>query len=101
MMAGLDGEALGQAVGVVAVAIVAAWRIVAGFRKSPSTPPPERAPSPHEVREALQEFRDLLDEFRELTKDQHHEIGRQLDRIEAQLRLADAVAAARREIGPR
>ncbi|MFH5773616.1 hypothetical protein ACHFJ0_05140 [Paracoccus sp. NGMCC 1.201697] len=88
-MEGFDGEKMGQAVGIVSALLIGFWSIVRGFKKSDATPPAERAPNIHEIRQALSEFRGMVEEARDdakdLAKDQYNEVKRQLDRIEIML----------------
>lgn len=46
-------ELIGQGVGALFMIIAAAYAVVKGHKKSPGTPPVDRAPPPHEVRQAL------------------------------------------------
>ena len=88
-MSGIDGEIAGQAVGVLMVAIVAAWRIVSGVKKGDGKPPDERAPTPHQMREDVAEILDRLKSLERgfaATDDDLRDLFRTLARIEALLR---------------
>lgn len=104
-MAEFDPETMGQGIGLVLIGIVAAWRVIAGKKQGDGQAPPERPPSMHEVKAAIETIRDhsekqgvlcakildMLEEQATDAKDRHHEIERQLDRVEMQGRITDAV----------
>ena len=98
-----DLETLQKVGGGIAALAIGVFAVL-GSRRSDGKPPEDRAPSPHAVREAMADLRAVLAEIRAdleddrgASTDRYHELRRHLDRIEAHLRMADAVAAARRE----
>jgi hypothetical protein len=94
-----------QKVGGGAAAVLFGFLAIWGARRGDGKPPEDRAPSQHAVREAITEIRtvlinirDEIDTDRDAAKDRYHGLTRHLDRIEARLDRADAVAAVRREV---
>lgn len=81
-----------QAIGT---GVAAFFMIVAGMRgakKSDGTPPAERAPTTHELKEALSNMTSLVEGLRETLRDiqdqdrdRYYAVSRQLDRLEAQI----------------
>lgn len=92
--------------GVLAAVVLAGAYIVKVEAQSdqPLPPPPERAPQEHEVRTALADLRTALERLQDVLERQHdqhkdelRDIQRQLDRIEGNRRLEDALAAIHRQ----
>lgn len=94
-----------QAIGGGVAAILAGIGLWFGNRKSSGKPPEQRAPSAHELREALTELRGFIKEMRESRDehdDDHRQIARQLDRIEDRLKFSAEIQSWReRTIPPR
>lgn len=90
-MENINGELLGQAIGVIAVIIVGAWTVVKGMVKGDGKPPADRAPSQHEIREVLYDIRRSMQRGFKDNDDDHREITHQLDRMERRQVLRDEI----------
>lgn len=83
-------SAIGAGIAAILIAVGTWW----GTRKGDGKPPPDRAPAPHEVKEALAALHRLIAELREKLDDHdddHRQIARQLDRIETRLQISNEV----------
>lgn len=91
-------QAIGAGIAAFLIALGTWW----GAKRGDGKPPADRAPAPHEVREALAELRRLVENMREDHNDDARQIANQLDRIENRLRLNDEIRHfADRTIPPR
>lgn len=94
-------QAIGAGIAAFLIALGTWW----GTRKGDGKPPADRAPSPHELREAMAELRRQLTEMREKMDDHdddHRQIARQLDRIENRQQINGEIQSWRdRTIPPR
>lgn len=107
-MGNTDFETLGQALVAVAFAVVGAYRLYVGHKKSDSKPPEHRPPSPAEIRVACEGLQQTLDRLSgklerhiEVTNDDMRDVQRQLDRIESATRLCSAMSDIDRKYGRR
>ncbi|MDQ7775243.1 hypothetical protein [Paracoccus aminovorans] len=94
-------QAIGAGIAAFLIALGTWW----GTKKGDGKPPADRAPAPHEVKEAIADLRKLIEDVRESLDnhdDDHRQIARQLDRIENRLQITNEVQHWRdRTIPPR
>ncbi len=81
-MQGGNWEVIGQALGIIALVVTAAYGIVRGHKKSDGAAPVDRAPPQNEVKAALESLRAGVDRHAETIGDDITDIRRQLDRLE-------------------
>lgn len=93
-MDGFNGEVLGQAIAVTCMAVMGAYTIWKGHRKSDGTPPENRPPPVNETRAALEALRERIEHHNGLAEDDRRDMARQLDRIERTVeRICDRLDA--------
>ena len=108
MLKDLNGEVLGQAIIIIAFAIVGAYRLWSGHRKGDGTPPPHRPPPQNEIKEVCTQLAEATDRLQrkldrhvEISADDMRDLHRQLDRIESAVRLCSATGEIERRYGRR
>lgn len=105
-MENLSAQAVGQAFVVIAFAIVGAYRLWAGHAKSEGKPPESRPLPQNELKNTCENMQRSIDALHtklerhtEITIDDLRDISRQLDRLEAAMRLSSAVSDIERRFG--
>ena len=108
MLSSADGEAVGQALLVVAFGVVGAYRVWAGHKKGDGAPPAHRPPPPNEIKEVCAQLSEAVDRLQrrldrhvEVSGDDMRDLQRQLDRIESAVRLCSAMGEIERRYGRR
>ena len=103
-MVNASAEAIGQALIVVAFGVVGAYRLWVGHKQSSGKPPENRPPPRDDFKEAcsalcreLAKLQDKIEHHTMITSDDMRELQRQMDRIEAALRVNAAIEEIRRQ----
>lgn len=105
-MGGFNWENMGQGLAALLLGILGAFRLIQGHRAGDRKPPAERAPTSHAVSSAcenlekqIERLHDRLERHMENSDDDVRDIKRQLDGLEASLRVMTAMAGIEHRYG--